>query len=180
VTITGARLLHVTSVRFGAGSGTSITVLSATKLQVTAPAHAAGRVDVRIVGRYGTSAITSADTYRYVSPPAITGISPDAGPGSGGTAVVISGTGFSNATAVTFDGIAGTGLAVHSDTSLDITAPAHSPGPVDIRVATPFGPSTLAPADQYTYTGAAPPAVSQPAAGEPGRRLDNRSDGGHR
>jgi hypothetical protein len=170
VTITGARLLHVTSVRFGAGSGTSITVLSATKLQVTAPAHAAGRVDVRIVGRYGTSAITSADTYRYVSPPAITGISPDAGPGSGGTAVVISGTGFSNATAVTFDGIAGTGLAVHSDTSLDITAPRIPPDrstsaspPRSDRRRWPQPTNTPTPAPHHLRL-ASPPLVNLGAA----------------
>lgn len=159
VTITGARFLHVTSVRFGTGSGTSLTVVSATKLQVTAPAHADGRVDVRVVGRYGTSPIASADGYVYVAPPAITGVSPNIGPAAGGTMVAISGTGFTHATAVTFDGIAGTGLVVKSDTSLDITAPAHAPGLVDIRVASSYGTSAPGGADQYSYAESAAPAV---------------------
>jgi len=65
VTITGARFVHVTGVRFGTSLGTSVTVLSPTRLQVTAPARAAGRVDIRVTTRYGTSAVVVADRYRY-------------------------------------------------------------------------------------------------------------------
>jgi len=55
--------------------------------------------------------------------------------------VTITGTNLGGATGVTFDGIAGTGLVVTSDTSLTITSPAHAAGPVDVVVQTVTVPS---------------------------------------
>ncbi len=48
VTLTGANLSGATRVVFGATAGTSLTVVSATQVRATSPAHAAGSVDLRV------------------------------------------------------------------------------------------------------------------------------------
>ncbi|MFI5709789.1 IPT/TIG domain-containing protein [Kribbella sp. NPDC051620] len=174
VTITGARFLHVTSVKFGVASGTSISVLSSTKLAVTAPAHSAGRVDIRVITAYGTSAIVAADRYTYVAPPRITTVTPNSGTTAGGTRVTLTGTNFLHVTAATFAGIAGATLSVVSSTKLLVTAPPHAAGLVTVQVRTSYGASASVTADHYTYV--APPMVSSvtPAAGPTagGRRVE--------
>ena len=69
VTVTGANLTGATKVLFGTTAGTALTVLSATQLKVTAPAHPAGVVDILVTTPNGTSAVTTADRYTYVAPP---------------------------------------------------------------------------------------------------------------
>ncbi|WP_414631901.1 IPT/TIG domain-containing protein, partial [Brevundimonas sp. UBA4553] len=54
---------------------------------------------------------------------------------AGGTSVIISGTNFSGATAVTFGATAASGFTVNSATQITATAPAGT-GTVDIRVTT--------------------------------------------
>src|SRR5207253_9019154 len=55
VTVNGTGFVAVSSVTFGGVPGTALAVSSRTALRVTAPAHAAGTVDVRVVTAYGTS-----------------------------------------------------------------------------------------------------------------------------
>ena len=96
--------------------------------------------------------------------PVVTGVSPNAGPVSGGTLVTITGTNLSGVSAVEFGSKS---VPVQSDTGTQITAtsPAGSGGPVDILLVAPGGTSAKTPADQFTYLAA--PAVSgiAPAAG---------------
>ena len=53
-------------------------------------------------------------------------VSPNSGPGAGGTSVTITGTNFTGATAVTFGGTAATSVTVVSATSITATSPAHA------------------------------------------------------
>jgi hypothetical protein len=82
--------------------------------------------------------------------------------------VIITGTNFLNATAVTFGATAATTFAVNSATQITATSPAGT-GTVDVRVTTVGGTSTTTAGDQFTYIPA--PAVtsisptSGPAAG---------------
>lgn len=79
------------------------------------------------------------------SPPAptITGLTPNIGPTAGGTSVVITGTNFTGATGVTFDGLAGT-CTVNSNTQITCSTPAHPVGLVDVVVISPaLGNGTL-------------------------------------
>lgn len=90
---------------------------------------------------------------RYVfNVPVITGVTPDVGPITGGAAVTLTGTGFTGTTAVSFGNGHPAGFLFVSDTSLKVTAPAESPGLVDILVTNASGQSTATTADQYTYT----------------------------
>ena len=85
----------------------------------------------------------------------VTGISPSTGPPSGGTAVTITGTDLSGATAVDFGSTPGT-VTADSATSITATAPAGT-GTVDVTVTTPDGTSATSSADQFTYTVIVPP-----------------------
>jgi hypothetical protein len=68
VTITGTNLSGATEVKFGSISGTGLTPINATQLKATAPAQAAGAVDVSVTTVGGTSANTAADNYTYELP----------------------------------------------------------------------------------------------------------------
>ena len=65
VTIVGKNLRGATRVMFGGKRATHLVVVSATKLTVRTPAHAAGLVDVRVTTPGGRSAAVKADHYRY-------------------------------------------------------------------------------------------------------------------
>ncbi len=101
VTITGTGFTGATAVDFGTTAATNLAVTSATQITATSPAGT-GTVDVTVVGPGGTSATSSADQFTYVAAPAVTAISPAAGPTGGGTSVTITGSGFTGATAVDF------------------------------------------------------------------------------
>ena len=77
---------------------------------------------------------------------------PGSGPHLGGTLVTISGSGFTGATAVTFDGIAGTNLTVISDSILQVRAPKHVKATVPVIVSTPSGSCPSTNAVTFTYT----------------------------
>jgi hypothetical protein len=86
----------------------------------------------------------------------VSSVSPTGGPTSGGTTVIISGSGFTGASSVTFGSIAAASFNVDSDTQITAVSPAGS-GQVAITVTTPGGSS----ADQFNYIDP-PTIVSQP------------------
>lgn len=151
VTITGTGFTGVTGVAFGGTAATNVTLVSDTSVLATAPAHAAGPVDVVVTTPGGASATSTADVFTYTGGPAVTAVSPKGGPVAGGTLVTVTGSGFTGATSVTFGGTAGTGLTVVSDTSITVTSPAHAGGTVDVLVITPGGSSAVTTSDQFTY-----------------------------
>lgn len=67
--VTGRNFTHVTAVKFGKSAGKSVSVTSPRRLLVTAPAHAAGPVWVRVSTSHGTSPAVKASRYTYVAPP---------------------------------------------------------------------------------------------------------------
>jgi hypothetical protein len=93
-----------------------------------------------------------------VPPPSVTSISPNTGPGQGGTAVTITGTNLTGATAIAFGPNEATGYTINSSTSIIASAPAGT-GTVSVQVTTLGGTSATSAADQYAYV-AAPPTVT--------------------
>ncbi len=75
--------------------------------------------------------------------PSIANITPNAGGTTGGTVVTITGTGFTDTTAVTFDGVAGSNLTVVDDGEVTVTTPAHAAGAVTVALTTPNGTDTF-------------------------------------
>ena len=140
------------AVKFGAASAT-YTINSNTQITATAPANAAGTYDITVTTPGGTSATSASDQYTYIAAPTVTAVAPTAGPTSGGSTVVITGTNLSNATAVFFGGTAATGYTINSSTQIIATAPASAPGTVNVRVTTPGGASATSISNQYTYYG---------------------------
>ena len=148
VTITGTGFTGATGVLFGSVSAPFV-VAGSTKITTTAPAGS-GSVTVTVTAPGATS---NGATYSYVAAPVITGISPVQGPTAGGTAVTVTGTGFTGATGVLF-GAVSAAFTVVSSTQITATAPAGS-GSVSVTVTTPGGTSSGA-----TYSYLAVPAVS--------------------
>ena len=66
VSIDGTGFTGATVVDFGTVAATSFAVDSDTQITATAPAEAAGTVDVRVTGPVGTSATSAANQYSYV------------------------------------------------------------------------------------------------------------------
>lgn len=74
--------------------------------------------------------------------PTVTALSPTSGPAAGGTAVTVTGTGLTGATAVAFGSAEATSLVVVSDTEVTVDSPAGTDGTsVDVTVTTPVGTS---------------------------------------
>jgi large repetitive protein len=167
VTITGTGFTSASTVRFGTTAGTSMTFVSDTQITIRSPARAAGLVDIRVTTVGGTSAIVAADQFTYFAVPVITSLSPNSGPSSGGTLVTITGTGFTNTSAVSFGGTAGTGMNFVSATQITVLSPPSvSGGTVDVRITTIGGTSAIVAADRFTYTGFVPTITSlSPSSG---------------
>lgn len=151
VTVIGTNFINVRSVHFGGYSGTSIHVVSSTKLLVTAPAHPARTIDVIVSTAQGTSALHAPDHFTYVAPPKVTSIGPATGSTAGGSRVTVNGSSFSNVTYVSFGTARGASIHVVGTTRLLVTAPAHAAGVVDLQVHTAYGISPTGAADHFTY-----------------------------
>ena len=83
-------------------------------------------------------------------PPYVTGVSPTSGPA--GTQITLTGTNFTGATIVFFNGTPGTGLVVDSDTELTVDVPSGLTGVVDVTVQNAHGTSAVVPAAVFTYS----------------------------
>jgi hypothetical protein len=91
-------------------------------------------------------------TFAYdLGTPVVSGVAKSKGPTTGGTAVTVTGTGFTEAETVDFGSTPGTDLTVTSATSLTVVSPPAAAGTVDVRVTTPSGTSPIVPADHFTY-----------------------------
>jgi hypothetical protein len=162
VTITGTNFTGASAVSFGAVAASSYDVLSDGAITATAPAQAAGVVDMQVTTPSGTSAVVTGDHYTYTAAPgpAVSAITPSSGDAAGGTVVTVTGTNFTGASAVSFGAAAAADYLVNSDSSITATAPAGTPGTVDVTVTTPSGTSTAVSADHFTYTATPVPAVT--------------------
>ena len=159
VVIKGRNLTGVKRVLFGTARGTGLQFKNARKLVVFAPAHAAGVVQVRVVTKGGTSKETDASRFTYMTSvppvppaPALTAVSPPAGPTTGGTAVTLTGRDLTGATGVRFGSTNATSFRVVSPTTLVATTAAHAVGAVNVAVSTPGGTATLE--EAFTYSAA--------------------------
>nr|WP_244422839.1 IPT/TIG domain-containing protein [Bradyrhizobium sp. ORS 278] len=164
VTITGNGFTGASAVKFGAANATSFTVNSATQITATSPSGAAGTIDVTVTTSGQTSPTSAADQFTYAAAPTVTSISPSSGPASGSTSVIITGTGFTAATAVSFGATAATSYTVNSATQITAFAPAGT-GTVDVRVTGVGGTSATSAADQFSYLGAPAITAISPATG---------------
>ena len=139
VTITGTDFTGVTAVDFGLTAAASEIVQSPTSILARSP-PGTGPVDVTVTATSGISPTNPNDVFTYVAAPTVTGISPAVGPAAGGTVVTITGSGFTDASAVQFGTTPATDPDVVNDTSITVDSPAGT-GTVDVTVTTPGGTS---------------------------------------
>jgi hypothetical protein len=136
VTITGTGFLCVTAVEFN-GTAATFTVVSPTSITTTVPSGATdGNVTVTAGGVTSPNNGTN-DNFDVVAAPAptVSSFNPTSGPP--GTSVVISGSGFTGATAVRFGGVNST-FTVNNDGQITATVP-NGADTGAISVVTPAG-----------------------------------------
>lgn len=118
----------------------------------------AEQVTLKATDLSNSISIAQSVTVTYVVPiPAVTGISPNQGPSSGGTTVEIVGSGFVSGDSVIFGAGNPGSILTSSPTSMEVTSPAHVAGTVDVQVVGTGGASSTSSADEFTYV--SPPQV---------------------
>jgi hypothetical protein len=157
VVIRGLHLGGASAVQFGATAASSFTVNSNSQITAVSPAGLSGAVNVTVTTpNSATIANPTLDTFSYVGPPAVAGVTtvanPAGGPTGGGTQVTIAGSGFDKVTAVAFGATAATSFLVNGLNSITAIAPAGS-GTADITVTAGGTTSPVTAADHYAYSG---------------------------
>ncbi len=143
LTLTGAGFVPGVMVLVGGNAATNVSVSTdGTSLTAETPPGLAGSADVGVVGLNSSAFLHRA--FVYVAPMSVTSVSPPDGPVAGGTAITVSGAGFSSDATVELGGVPATNVALQSDGTLVATAPAASlAGPVAVTVTTQWGQATL-------------------------------------
>jgi hypothetical protein len=152
VKIIGAGFAGATAVHFGSRSA-SFTISSSSTIIATVPAAAVETVDVTVTNAIGTSALVSADHYKYI--PAVTGVSPAAGAAAGGATVTVTGSGFlpgSSATIFKFGTTKAASVSCSSSTTCTVLTPAHAAGTVDVKATVNALASAKTVGDRFTFT----------------------------
>lgn len=144
-----AGLSNLGSTASGSNYTQSITLTGAGASSTT-PGPPSASVSVPSSGGPLSESIDVTDTVSIKVGPIVTAISPNSGPAAGGTAVTITGAGFTGTTAVHFGSVAAANFTVNSDTQIATTSPAGT-GTVDVTVATPIASSLTSVADRFTY-----------------------------
>ena len=162
VTITGTHFTGATAVAFNGTSQPTYSVDNDAQITTTVPAGATtGPIMVTTPGGTATSSTS------FTVQPAISSFNPTSG--VIGTSVVITGSGFTGATGVAFNGTTQLALTVNSDTQITTTVPSGtSPGTNPITVTTPGGTATSS--GSFTVNGSPTPTITgfNPTSGSVG------------
>ena len=150
VKITGAGFAGITAVHFGAQSA-SFSVTSASKITATAPPGAPGIVDVTVTSSGGTSAISTADHFKYT--PSVTSVTPSSGSTAGATSVTVTGSGFAlgSATIFKFGSPKATAVNCASSTKCTMLTPAHAAATVNVKATVNSIASPKSSGDAFTF-----------------------------
>ena len=134
ISVAGGNFQTGATVTVGGVPATGVNVTSSSNLTAVSPAHAAGAVDVVVSNPDGQTA-TLAGSFTYTAPasgPAISSVTPNEGPTSGGTALTINGNGFQPGATVTVGGLPAFAVNVVASTMITAQSPL---GPANEQVA---------------------------------------------
>jgi IPT/TIG domain/Bacterial Ig domain len=164
VTIIGANFVAGATVTFGTAAASNVVVVSATQITATTPAGSAGAVTVTVTDP-GALSGSLTNGFTYVAAPTVSGISPNNGPVTGGTAVTITGTNFAAGATVTFGAAAASNVVFVSGTQITATTPANAAGAVTVTVTVSGQSGSLS--KGFTYNPAVAIGFAQVAAATP-------------
>lgn len=139
--------LDVQSVTFGLTPALNVWTQGTDEVLAEVPAGA-GTVPVIVKTAGGSTANWSGALFHYA--PIVTSVVPSSGASAGGTPLKITGSGFTGATAVTFDGVPGLYLNVPNDNELTVTTPPGT-GEVPVIVRLPQAASARHEGATFTY-----------------------------
>lgn len=151
-------------VYFGETPASAVTVESGNLARATAPAGAAGIVDVRVRNAAGMETLPGA--YRYLRAAALSGVEPAAGPVEGGTPITLHGAGFPANPRVFVGAFEATEVARLDEGRIEAVTPPGTDGSVALRVVDADAPELrLTLRDAFTYEGPLSLAVVDPSSG---------------
>jgi len=151
VEIVGKNLGGVTGVTFGGVPATLVTPVGQSEVLAVTPAGT-GTVDTVVTTPLGSTAVTPADQFSYVTSPTIQKVFPGGGTTLGGNRVTISGAGFTGATSVMFGSVPAASFTVESDQEVVAYTPPEPAGDVDVVITSPSGTTPIDPADNYGFS----------------------------
>jgi hypothetical protein len=149
VIVNGTGFVPGATVNFGAASAANVTWISASSLQVSAPAQPASTVSVTVTNPEQQSGVL-ASAYAYLPAPVISSLSPVSGTTAGGDLVTINGSGFAPGATVSIGGASGSQVTVVSSTQITFRTVWHAPGVVTVLVSNPAG-GTSSPGGTFTH-----------------------------
>jgi hypothetical protein len=156
VRIRGSDLSGVTAVDFGELSASDVHVDSPTEVSALSPPGASGEAQVSVTSPEGTSESSADSSFLYAAP-TLSSINPNSGTFAGGTAVVLSGSGFAPGngnTTVYFGKRLATEVECPSTTSCTALTPeSQKIGLVPVSVSVGGKKSRKRAADDFTYSG---------------------------
>ncbi|GAE09105.1 IPT/TIG domain-containing protein [Paenibacillus sp. JCM 10914] len=148
VTITGENFLPDPRVRFGGASAKNVTYISDTEVRVTTPSVKQGNTTVTLTNTDNQSA--TAD-FGFYAQPEVSSLTPDKGPVSGGTRLIINGKHFLSGVKVKVGDNYSQNVTYHSSTYLfAVTPEVEQPGLVDVTIENPDGTELILP-NAFTY-----------------------------
>jgi IPT/TIG domain/FG-GAP-like repeat len=167
ITITGTNFTGATLVKINTATAASYTVNSATQITATVATGTPVGIGPITVTASGNIATSNTNFTVTASPaaPTITSFTPASGPV--GTSVVITGTNFTGATAVSFNNTAATSFTVNSATQITATV---ATGTTTGAVRVTTGGGTATSVTNYTVTASTLPTITSftPASGPVG------------
>ncbi|HEY7390861.1 MAG TPA: IPT/TIG domain-containing protein [Bryobacteraceae bacterium] len=101
------------------------------------------------------SGVSKTATISLLGPLAVSAVSPNSGPATGGTPVTITGANFVSGATVTFGGTAASNVTVVNSTTITTTTPTHAVGAVTVSVSA--GGQSANRANGFTYTASSTP-----------------------
>lgn len=132
ITVRGTGFQGLDRVVVGDRVASSFSVPDDSTLEVSAPAHPPGSVDIEVERGEATS--TQTDAVRYTTPFELYGYSPGRGSIAGNTYVTFRGNGVDSDLSVSFGGVEAKDFEVLDSRTFAVRTPSHGPGDVDVEI----------------------------------------------
>lgn len=149
ITATCTGLVATPAVTVGGGNATAEAFVSATSMTFITPSGTSGAKNV-VVTNPDTQTGTLISGFTYVVAPTVSSCSPSSGVEAGGTAITLTGTGFSSVSGVTMGGTACTSVVTVSATSVTCITPAKAAAAYSIVITNSDG-QTATLSSGFTY-----------------------------